>query len=251
MIEQLCGFFSTHCCCCANSGCLQGDLADCFYIVESGQVRITIKRSRVSLTLLQFGQGTETIWNLTAWTFFFSSFARQKKTRRRRRWILRHSPEASISGSWRSSPTSPELHQPMPWEASNAWVHSAAFWLWKQVFLEMVVFLKASLFWQSWMWKPSRGCWVPAWTSWRGTSQTMRSSSSPCLEVALLLSNAARKTSQTDSVWVGYRKLGLYRWRPPPPHNHFKSLYYSLYYKKCEYIHHDVYVLGKCEVVFL
>ncbi len=26
---------------------LQGDLADCFYIVESGQVRITIKRSRV------------------------------------------------------------------------------------------------------------------------------------------------------------------------------------------------------------
>lgn len=28
---------------------LQGDSADCFYIVESGQVRITIKRSRVSL----------------------------------------------------------------------------------------------------------------------------------------------------------------------------------------------------------
>lgn len=27
--------------------CLQGDLADCFYIVESGQVRITMKRSRV------------------------------------------------------------------------------------------------------------------------------------------------------------------------------------------------------------
>lgn len=27
----------------------QGDLADCFYIVESGQVRITMKRSRVSL----------------------------------------------------------------------------------------------------------------------------------------------------------------------------------------------------------
>lgn len=28
---------------------LQGDLADCFYIVESGQVRITMKRSRVCL----------------------------------------------------------------------------------------------------------------------------------------------------------------------------------------------------------
>lgn len=27
--------------------CSQGDLADCFYIVESGQVRITMKRSRV------------------------------------------------------------------------------------------------------------------------------------------------------------------------------------------------------------
>ena len=27
---------------------LQGDLANCFYIVESGQVRITMKRSRVS-----------------------------------------------------------------------------------------------------------------------------------------------------------------------------------------------------------
>lgn len=27
--------------------CLQGDMADCFYIVESGQVRITMKRSRV------------------------------------------------------------------------------------------------------------------------------------------------------------------------------------------------------------
>lgn len=30
-----------------NASALQGDLADCFYIVESGQVRITMKRSRV------------------------------------------------------------------------------------------------------------------------------------------------------------------------------------------------------------
>lgn len=137
MIQQFRVFFPhiLCCCCCANSQCLQGDLADCFYIVESGQVRITIKRSRVSLTQLHyFGERTKTIWNLTAW-IFFSSFERQKKTRRRRRWILRHSPEASISGSWRSSPTSPELHQPMPWEASNAWVHYVAFRLWKHVFL--------------------------------------------------------------------------------------------------------------------
>lgn len=32
-----------------NASALQGDLADCFYIVESGQVRITMKRSRVCL----------------------------------------------------------------------------------------------------------------------------------------------------------------------------------------------------------
>lgn len=38
---------------------------------------------------------------------------------------------------------------------------------------------------------------------------------------------------------------------PPFPHNHFKSLYYSLYYKKCEYSHHSVCVLGKIEVIFL
>lgn len=73
-------FFFPHIlrCCCANSQSLQGDLADCFYIVESGQVRITIKRSRVSLTQLHyFGERTKTIWNLTAW--FFSLLLKDKK----------------------------------------------------------------------------------------------------------------------------------------------------------------------------
>lgn len=37
------GFGSLH----KNLPSFQGDLADCFYIVESGQVRITMKRSRV------------------------------------------------------------------------------------------------------------------------------------------------------------------------------------------------------------
>lgn len=47
-------FFLNSTCFCAPLQLLccflsQGDLADCFYIVESGQVRITMKRSRVSL----------------------------------------------------------------------------------------------------------------------------------------------------------------------------------------------------------
>lgn len=70
------------------------------------------------------------------------------------------------------------------------------------------------------------------------------------MEVALQLSNAARKTSQMDHVVVG-RKIRPVQTTAPPPHNHFTSLYYSLYYKKCEYIHHNVYVLGKCEVILL
>ncbi|MEQ2267028.1 hypothetical protein XENORESO_000735 [Xenotaenia resolanae] len=36
----------------------QGDLADCFYIVESGQVRITMKRSRVILDISYFSVST-------------------------------------------------------------------------------------------------------------------------------------------------------------------------------------------------
>lgn len=38
----------------------QGDLADCFYIVESGQVRITMKRSRVFF-----------LFNLNTWLYQF------------------------------------------------------------------------------------------------------------------------------------------------------------------------------------
>lgn len=82
---------------------------------------------------------------------------------------------------------------------------NAALWWWR---LFLYIFysqtpLNPSLFWQSWISKPLRGCWVRAWTSWRGTSPTTRSSWSTCLEVALKLSNAAHETPQMDYLWVG------------------------------------------------
>lgn len=51
--------------------------------------------------------------------FFLAS---QKKTRRKRRWISPHALGASILGSWLLSQTSRELHLPMLWGMSNAWV---------------------------------------------------------------------------------------------------------------------------------
>lgn len=108
-----------------NASALQGDLADCFYIVESGQVRITMKRSRVCLKKKKkrLLRQKDALWWFLVSNAFLSFFARRKKTRRKRRWISRHAPAASILGSWRLSPTSPELHQPMLWGASSAWVH--------------------------------------------------------------------------------------------------------------------------------
>lgn len=107
---------------------LQGDLADCFYIVESGQVRISMKRSRVCLPSLPSKCKKNLLWCfLVSYSVFFFH-ARRKKTRRKRKWISPHALGASILGSWRLSQTSPELHQPMLWGASNAWVHFLQFY---------------------------------------------------------------------------------------------------------------------------
>lgn len=54
--------------------------------------------------------------------------ARRKKTRGKKRWISPHALGASILESWRLSQTSPELHQPMLWGPSNAWVHFVQFY---------------------------------------------------------------------------------------------------------------------------
>lgn len=57
--------------------------------------------------------------------FFFS--ARQKQTKKKRRWTSLHAPGASILGSLLSSQTNPELHLPMLWGVSNAWVNFVQF----------------------------------------------------------------------------------------------------------------------------
>lgn len=126
-------FFLNSTCFCAPLQLLccflsQGDLADCFYIVESGQVRITMKRSRVSLhrhpldkPLIKKKKSLET----QSTHFFFS--ARQKQTKKKRRWTSLHAPGASILGSLLSSQTNPELHLPMLWGVSNAWVNFVQF----------------------------------------------------------------------------------------------------------------------------
>lgn len=88
-----------------------------------------------------------------------------------------------------------------------------------------------SPFLQSWTLKPSRGCWARAWTSWRETLLTMRSSWWPCLEVALRLSNKVHETAPMDLDSVDGKQKKKRLVRMFFPHNHFNSFSY----KKCEY----------------
>lgn len=55
---------------------------------------------------------------------------------------------------------------------------------------------------QSWTLKPSKDCSALAWTSWRETLLTMRSSSWPCLEVAQRLSRKVHEKTP-NGPWRG------------------------------------------------
>lgn len=77
----------------------------------------------------------------------------------------------------------------------------------------LLFFCRVFLF-QSWMLKPSRDCWVRAWTSWRETLLTTKSNWLPCLEVALRSSNRVHETAPMDQELVDERK-GFYVCFPP------------------------------------
>lgn len=96
-----------------------------------------------------------------------------------------------------------------------------------------ILFSVFFVFCQSWTLKPSRGCWARAWTSWRETLLTMRSSLWPCLEVALRLSNKVREMASIDCESVDEKRKRLVR-MPLPPNTHSNSFSY----KKCEHPPH-------------
>lgn len=89
-------------------------------------------------------------------------------------------------------------------------------------------------FCQSWTLKPLRGCWARAWTSWRETLLTMRSSLWPCLAVALRLSNKVREMASIDCESVDEKRKRLVRMSLPTPNTHSNSFSY----KKCEHPPH-------------
>lgn len=97
----------------------QGDLADCFYIVESGHVRITMKRSKVSLRV-----------HICVGWFYFASHetqnlymyvwsSSQKMIQKRRNWRSPRAPGGSILENWLLSPTSHGPHLRTLWTMSS------------------------------------------------------------------------------------------------------------------------------------